>query len=264
MPEMPKTDVAELIRNVNATNNVVEDQCLRTRGAADAAIRSARTSEEAEAVAEAARIAYQTIQAERPRRRSPLPRQVILAAWTIALDGVACYFAAQALDASQDSTLVWTALFLAVLAGGEVALDFYRDRNLRAWQILAFTTSAFVGLLGVLRFWFLATVGTGGLVPAFTGAALFTAATAGFLALGYRALRAAETPQAWRARRAARAARQAARAARAAANRDARERDRLIDAYLSHIRKMVLKTCAIEQQLAVEFAVREYLSGRCP
>lgn len=155
----PETDVAELIRNVNATNNAVEDQCLRTRGAADTAIRSARAAEEAEAAAEAARVAHQTIQAERPRRRSPLPRQVILAAWTIALDGVACYFAAQALDASQDSTLVWTALFLAVLAGGEVALDFYRDRNLRAWQILAFTTSAFVGLLGVLRFWFLSTKG---------------------------------------------------------------------------------------------------------
>ena len=177
---------------------------------------------------------------------------------------MACYFAAEALGASQDSTLVWTVLFLAVLASGEVALDFYRDRNLRAWQILVFTTSAFVALLGVLRFWFLATVGADGLVPAFTGAALFTAATAGFLALGYRALRAAETPQAWRARRAAHAARQAARTAQAAAERDARERDRLIDAYLSHVRKVVLKTCAVEQQLAVEFAVREHLSGRCP
>ena len=121
MPEMPmpETDVAELIRSVNATNNAVEDQCLRTRRAADAAIRSARVAEDAEAAAEAARVAHQTIQAERPRRRSPLPRQVILAAWTIALDGVACYFAAQALGGSQDSTLVWTVLFLAALAGGK-------------------------------------------------------------------------------------------------------------------------------------------------
>ena len=261
---MPETDVAELIRNVNATNNAVEDQCLRTRQAADAAIRSDRAAEEAEAAAQAARIAYQTIQAERPRRRSPLPRQVALAAWTVALDGVACYFAAQALDASQDSTLVWTVLFLAVLAGGEVALDFYRDRNLRAWQILAFTTSAFVALLGVLRFWFLATVGTDDLVPAFTGAALFTAATAGFLDPGL--------PDAAGRRDTAGVARppgracgtQAARTARAAAERDAAERDRLIDAYLSHVRKVVLRTCAVEQQLAVEFAVREHLSGRCP
>ena len=51
-------------------------------------------------------------------------------------------------------------------------------------------------LLGILRFWFLATIGTDGLVPAATGAALFTAASAGSLCLGYRALRAAETPQA--------------------------------------------------------------------
>jgi hypothetical protein len=27
---------------------------------------------------------------------------------------------------------------------------------------------------------------------------------------------------------------------------------------------VVLRTCAVEQQLAVEFAVREHLSGRCP
>ena len=42
-------------------------------------------------------------------------------------DGVACYFAAQALNGSQDSTLIWTVLFLAMLAGGEIGLDFYRD-----------------------------------------------------------------------------------------------------------------------------------------
>jgi len=151
-----------------------------------------------------------------------------------------------------------------VLAGGEIGLDFYRDRNLRAWRVLAWTISAFVVLLGVLRFWFLAVIGADDLVAAFTGAVLFTVVTAGFLTVGYRTLRAAETPQAWRARRAAHAATQAARAAWAAAKRDAAERDRLIDAYLRHIRKVVLKTCAVEQQLAVEFAVREHLSGRCP
>jgi hypothetical protein len=261
---MPETDVAELIRNVNATNNAVEDQCLRTRGAADAATRSARVAEQAEAAAAAARIAHQTIQAERPRRCSSLPRQAALAAGTIAFDGVACYFAAQALNGSQDSTLIWTVLFLAMLAGGEIGLDFYRDRNLRAWQILACITSAFVVLLGVLRFWFLATIGIGDLIAAFVGAALFTVVTAGFLTVGYRTLRAAETPQAWRARRAAHEATQAARAAQAAAKRDSAERDRLIDAYLRHVRKVVLKTCAVEQQLAAEFAVREHLSGRCP
>jgi hypothetical protein len=259
----PEIDVAVLIRDVNATNHAVEDQCLRARQAADAAIRSRHAAEEARAVAEAASIAYQTIQAERPRRCSPLPRQAALAAGTVAFDGVACYFAAQALNGGQDSTLIWTVLFLAVLAGGEVGLDFYRDRNLRAWRILAGTTSSFVVLLGVLRFWFLATIGTGDLVAAFIGASLFTVVTAGFLTVGYRTLRAAETPQAWRARRAAHAAVQAARTARAAAKRDAAERDRLIDAYLRHVRKVVLRTCAVDQQLALELAVREHLCGRC-
>ena len=117
-------------------------------------------------------------------------------------------------------------------------------------------------MLGVLRFWSLTAIGTDDLVAAFTGASLFTVATGGFLTVGYRILRAAETPRAWRARRAAHVATQAARAAQTAAKRDAAERDRLIDAYLRHVRKVVLKTCAVEQQMAVEFAVREHLSGR--
>ena len=218
---MPETDVAELIRNVNATNNAVEDQCLRTRQAADAAIRSARAAEEAEAAAEPPGSRTRPSRPNAPGGARPCRGRSPLRPGTVALDGVACYFAAQALGGSQDSTLVWTVLFLAVLASGEVALDFYRDRNLRAWQILAFITSAFVACS--------AFSGSGSSPPseptawspAFTGAALFTAATAGFLALGYRALRAAETPQAWRARRAAHAARQAARTAQAAAERDA-------------------------------------------
>jgi hypothetical protein len=257
-------DAADLIRDVNASNEAVEDQCLRARQSADIATRSVRAAELSEAAARNAMVAHRTIQAERPRRRAPLPRQVSFALVTVALDGVACYFAAQALDGSQDATLVWTGLFLAVLAGGEVALDFYRDRNLRAWRILAILTGGFVGLLGVLRFWFLATIGTGGLVPAVAGAALFTAATAGFVYLGYRALRAAETPQAWRARREARKAQQAARAARATAARDERERDRLVDAYLGQVRRLVFKTCPVDEQLRLESAVRDHLCGKRP
>jgi hypothetical protein len=259
----PPTDPAVLIREVNASNETVEDQCLRARHAADTAGRSARAAELSARAARDAAVAHRAVQAERPRRSAPLPRQVTLALVTVALDGVACYFAAQALNGSQAATLVWTGLFLAVLAGGEVALDFYRDRNERTWHALVVLTGVFVALLGVLRFWFLATIGTGGLVPAITGAGLFTAATAGFLSLGYRALRAAETPQAWRARQEARKARQSVRATRAMADRDARERDRLIDAYLGHVRRVVLKTCPVEQQLAMESAVREHLSGRC-
>jgi hypothetical protein len=257
-------DAAEVIRDVNASNEAVEDQFLRARQAADIAARSARAAELSAAAARNAAVAHRTIQDERPRRRAPLPRQAFFALVTVALDGVACYFAAQALDGSQDSTLIWTGLFLAVLAGGEVALDYYRDRNLRAWRSLAILTGTFVALLGVLRFWFLATIGTDGLVPALTGAGLFTAATAGFLYLGYRALRAAETSQAWRARREARKARQAARAAQATADRDVRERDHLVDAYLGHVRRLVFKTCPIDVQVALESAVREHLCGRRP
>jgi hypothetical protein len=261
---LPPIDVAVLIRDVNASNEAVEDQCLRARQAADIAIRSASTADWYAADAVRAEVAHHTIQAERPRRRAPLPRQVTIAIGTVALDGVACYFAAQALDGSQDATLVWTGLFLGVLAGGEVALDFYRDRSERAWHALVIIIGVFVTLLGTLRFWFLATIGGGGLVPAIAGAFLFTAATAAFLSLGYRALRVAETPHAWRARRRARKARQVARASRAVAVWDAAERDRLIDAYLSHVRREVLKTCPVEQQLETETAVREHLSGRRP
>jgi len=256
-------DPAGLIRDVNASNEAVEDQCLRVCQAADSAKSGAQVAELAEATAQRATVAHRTIQAERPRRRAPLPRQVILALTTVAMDGVACYFAAQTLDGSQDTTLIWTGLFLAVLAGGEAALDFYRDRNLHTWRVLALLTGGFVALLGMLRFWFLATVGTSGLVPAVVGAFLFTAATAGFVFLGYRALRAAETPQAWRARRAARKAWQAARAARAAADRDAKERDRLVLAYLGHVRRLILKTYPADVQVELESAVRSHLSGRC-
>jgi hypothetical protein len=256
-------DVADLIRRVNASNEAVEDQCLRACQAAEIAAQSARTTELLATAAESARVAHRTVQAEHPRRRAALPRQAILALVTVALDGVACYFAAQALDGSQDATWIWTGLFLAVLAVGEVALDFYRDRNLRVWKVLVALTGIFVTLLGVLRFWFLATIGTDGLVPAITGAFLFTVATAGFLCLGYRALRAAETPQTWRARRAARKAWRAMRAARATADRDARERDRLILAYIGHVRKLVLKTCPVDVQVVLESAVRSHLADRC-
>ena len=255
-------NVATLIRDVNASNEALEDQCLRAYQAADIAERSTQAAELAEATARWAMVAHRTIQAERPRRRAPLPRQVILALMTVAMDGVACYFAAQTLDGSHDTTLIWTGLFLAVLAGGEAALDFYWDRNLRTWRVLALITGGFVALLGMLRFWFLATRGTSGLMPAIVGAFLFTGATGGLVFLGYRALRAAETPQAWRARRAARKAWRAARAARAAADRDAKERDRLISGYLGHVRKLILKTYPADVQVDLESAVREHLYRR--
>ena len=116
-----------------------------------------------------------------------------LALGTVVLNGVACYAGAQALGGSQAAALAWTGLFLAVLAGGEAALGFCRDRSERAWRALVIVTGLLVILLGGLRLWFLAAAGTG-LVPAIAGACLFMVATAGFLALGYRALLDAETP----------------------------------------------------------------------
>jgi len=43
----PPIDVAVLIRDVNASNEAVEDQCLRTRQAADIADRSACAADQA-------------------------------------------------------------------------------------------------------------------------------------------------------------------------------------------------------------------------
>ena len=255
--------MAVLIRSVNALDEAVEDQCLRARQAADIAARSERAAEQAAAQARTAEAAHLAIQAEHPRRRAPLPRQVTLALGTVVLDGLACYLAAQALGGSLDATLAWTGLFLGVLAGGEAALGFYRDRGERAWRVLVTLIGFFVVLLGTLRFWFLATTGTG-LVPAITGACLFTVATAGFLTVGYRALRVAETPTAWRARRQAGKARQAARLARAEADRAEAERDRLVDAYLGHVRRLALKVCPVERQLTVQSAVRQHLLGELP
>lgn len=87
-------DVADMIRDVNASNEAVEDQCLRARQAADIAARSDQAAVEADADARKLEVAHTTVQAERPRRRAPLPRQVTIALGTVALDGVACYFAA--------------------------------------------------------------------------------------------------------------------------------------------------------------------------
>lgn len=86
--------------------------------------------------------------AQHPRRPAPLARQMAIALVTVALDGMACYLAAHALGESQGATMAWTGLFLAVLAGGQVALDFYRERGERAWRALAIFVRLVVTLLG--------------------------------------------------------------------------------------------------------------------
>jgi hypothetical protein len=75
----PPIDPAILIRDVNASNDAVEDQCLRARHAADTASRSARAAQLSAEAAHAAAVAHRAVQAERPRRSAPLPLQVILA-----------------------------------------------------------------------------------------------------------------------------------------------------------------------------------------
>jgi hypothetical protein len=254
-------DIARVIRELNESNDILEDQYLRARAAADQAARAGEAAIQAASIAHQTHVAYQAVHAEH-NRHAPLPRQVTLAAATVGLDGLACYFAAQALDGSQDTTLVWTVIFLAVLASGEVGLDFYQDRNRRAACVLGSVLGTFIVLLGVLRFRFLATIGTGDEVAAAAGAALFTVATAGFVFLGYRALRSAETPHAWRARRRARAADRAAQRARESAARQADLRDRLVDAYIRQVRRVALRNCAGDQLPIMEAAARDHLEGK--
>ena len=266
-PESPRAggqpDTTAAVRAFNNANRAHEDLWSRVRHATDT-VRHARDEKaEAESLAAEADASHRVVQAEHPDRRAPRIRQLLLAALTIALDGLACNFAAQALGGGPRETLVWTALFLAVLAAGELALDVYQERQRRAgWRFLAGGLGAFVAMLGVLRYSFLITVGTEGPVTAVTGAALFTAATACLVLLGYRALRAAETAAAWKARRRKLALERKARAAHGTVKAQIARRDRLADAYLSQLRTSLLQSCTASQLAAMEHAVRMHLAGK--
>lgn len=256
-PEIRSTAIASVIREVNESDDVLEDQYLRAREAADLAARSSLAAAQARAAARQARIAHQAIQAEQPKRRGSRPRHLLLALATIALDGVACYFAAQALNGDQRSTEIWTALFLTILAVGEFALDHYhQERHRRMWQLCALFVAAFVIALGCLRYSFLATINPDAPMAAVTGAVLLTAVTAGLLFSGYQCLRTAETRRTWRARRDARRARNALRAAKEDEARDAETRETLASAYLWQIRRIAHLTPGFEA------AVRAHLTGR--
>jgi hypothetical protein len=217
---------------------------------------------EAEAVANQIRQAYAAIQAEDPDRRAPRTRQLAIAGITVMLDAVACNFAAQALGNDQLQTGAWTALFLAGLAGGEVALDHYRDRNRRVWRALATGLAGFVAGLGVLRYSYLITVGADSPLAALVGAVLFTVATGLFVAAGYWALRGAETSRAARARRQARRAEKEARASREQLARRLRDRDRLVDAYVVRLKACLLQGYPAIQMSQIEAALREHLIGK--
>jgi hypothetical protein len=238
-----------------------EDLWTRTRQRADQVRQAEAEAREADRAAAAADGDHKAIQAEDPDRTAPRVRQWFLAAGALVLDGVACYFAAEALGGSQFETLAWAALFLALLGAAEVTLDLWRESHPVLWRWTVAMLGVFIGLLCVLRFWFLATVGVDGLVSAAAGAGLFTMLTAVFVIIGYRALRAAETGEAWRARRRTRALVKAAATAWQRVRWLRSRRDRLASAYLSRIRIHLIRTCTTGQLTSTEDAVRRHLIG---
>jgi len=261
---MTPADVAGFVREFNASNQAHEDLWARVHQAGDAVRRSVDDRDAAQVRARQARDFHLAVQAEYPHRRAPLLRQALIAVVTVGLDGVACWFAAQALGNGQAETLLWTVLFLAVLASGEVALDYASEHSARAWRLLAAGLLVFVAGLGVLRFLYLATVGGNETIGALVGAGLFTAATAAFLVIGYRALRAAEMFPAWQARRRSRQAEREAAADSRRVARLLRERDRLVDAYVSRIRISLLEKSSAGQLPELEAGLRQHLTGRDP
>jgi hypothetical protein len=261
-PDPP--EVGLLIKNFNAQNRQHEDLWTRVLHAVDAVRDANEDRRDAEALANQMRLAYAAIQAEDPKRRAPRTRQLAIVGLTVMLDAVACNFAAQALGNDQLQTDAWTALFLAVLAGGEVALDHYRDRNRRVWRAVATGLAGFVAGLGVLRYSYLITVGADSPLAALVGAALFTVATGVFVAAGYWALQRAETSRTARARRQARRAEKEARASREQMARRLRDRDRLVDAYVVRLKACLLQGYPAIQVSLIEAALREHLIGKEP
>src|SRR5262249_34852122 len=90
-------DATEAIRAFNSSNRTHEDLWSRTRQATDMANHAAGEASRAEAAEAEAELSHRAVQAEHTDRRAPRVRQLLLAAATIALDGLACNFAAQAL-----------------------------------------------------------------------------------------------------------------------------------------------------------------------
>lgn len=260
-PDGQEPEVMTHVISFNSLSRAHENLWSRTRQATDMVNQAAAEARSADSDLEEADLAHGAAQAEHPDREAPRSRQWLFAGGALALDAVACYFAAEALGGSQPESLAWAGLFLALLAAAEIGLDHYRDSHRGLWRGIAFVLGGFIALLGLLRFSFLATVGTEGLVAAVTGAGLFTLATAGFVVIGYRALRAAESGPAWRARRRARAYARAADAAHRRLGRQIARRDRLVCAYLSRIRTRLIQTCTAGQLPLTERAVRTHLLG---
>lgn len=257
-----QTDVLRQINGFNAESRAHEDLWSRTRRMTDQVDQGEEAARKADSASANADLDHRAIQAENPGRTAPRPRQWLVVGGTLALDGIACYFAAEALGGDRSETLAWAGLFLALLGAAEVTLDLYRDSHRLVWRWAACVLVAFITLLGVLRFWFLATVGTEGLVTAGVGALLFTLSTGAFVVLGYRALRVAETHVAWRARRNARSSRSEAASAHRMVLRLTERRDALARAYLSLIRTRLVKSCQAGELPLMEQAIWAHLTGR--
>ena len=138
-----------------------------------------------------AELAYRAERAKQPDRSAPRPRQWLLAGAALALDGVACVFAAEALDGSQLETYGWAGLFLARLLPGSWPSTTTATRTGRCGGGFRGHPAAFIGLLGVLRFVFLTTVGYGGDLAALVRGHAVHGRHGGLVVAGYRLLRAA-------------------------------------------------------------------------
>lgn len=260
-PDRAVAVMAEVLA-FNGSSAAHEDLWSDTRQATDIVKQAADDLATARDEVREAELAYRAERAKQPDRNAPRPRQWLLAAAALGLDGVACVFAAEALDGSQLETYGWAGLFLALLAAGELALDHYRDTHRALWRSITGILGAFIGLLGVLRFVFLTTVGYGGDLAALVAATLFTVATAGFVVAGYRLLRAAETSQAWQARRLRRACERTAAATRRRLAAAAARRDRLARAYLSRIRSQLARGYSASELPLMEQALMAHLTGQ--
>jgi hypothetical protein len=260
-PEQPLPDVTREVLAFNDESEGHEDLWCRTRQSADQVRDAEAEARDADRVAANADLGHRAVQAEYPERSAPRLRQWLIALGILALDGIACYFAAEALGGSQLETLAWAGLFLALLGAGEVTLDLCRESRHVLWRLIAVVLGVFIAMLCLLRFWFLATIGTTGLVGAGTGAGLFSLLTVCFVIIGYRALRAAETGEASRARRRARACARTAAAAHHKVRLLTSKRDRLTHAYLSRIRTRLIRICTADQLTLTEHAVRNHLIG---
>jgi len=257
-------DVVPFITACNKESKAHLKLYSRTRQASDEADKAGEQAAEADQQRDELEAEHETIQAEHPHRTAARPRQWLIAVAALVLDAVACYFAAEALGAGQQETLAWAGLFLALLGVAEIALDHYSEGHRLAWRCTAAALTCFIVLLGVLRFSFLVTVGNEGMIAATVGTVLFTIATTGFVLIGYRALRLAETGRAWQARRRLRAQAKEAAAAHARHAQLADRRDALARAYLNRVRLQLLQACPGIAVAQAEQALWAHLTGRNP